>query len=142
MQGSNQWCGQGFVWELVKNAHMSLSKSTCIGPFLRNDSLRLGDTMLMYAEGEKPWIERECMRVGDVGQYIVTLDTGKILCCEWDRHESHAKFMNDVIIAKNNDEIGSMLTDEIDVMVFTTFKNARTLGDHTGVINVVFCLWD
>ena len=96
--------------------------------------------MLMYVEGEKPWMERECMRVGDVGKYIVTLDTGKLLVHEWNGHnESHAKFMNDVIIAKNNNEIGLMFSQGYGKL-YMAFKHACTLGDQTGVKHVWFCL--
>ena len=96
--------------------------------------------MLMYVEGGEPWMERECMKVGDVGKYSVRLDTGKLLVHEWDRqNESHTKFMKDVIVAKNNDEIGLMFTESYGG-VSMGFKHPCTLGDQTGVRNVWFSL--
>ena len=134
---------------------MSLSKPTCIGPFVRDDSMDhkpamdteehewyLGDTMLMYLEEEKPWMEREGMRVDEVRKYIVRLETGKMLVHEWDRHnESHARFMNDVIIAMNNDEIGLMFSQGYGTL-YMGFKHACTLGDHAGVRHVSWCVSD
>lgn len=133
---------------------MSLSQASSIGPFVRDDSMDskpamddeehewyFGDTMLMYVDGEKPWMERECMRVGEVRKYIVRLDSGTIVVHEWNGHnESHAKFMNDVIIiAKNNDEIGNMFSQGRGEL-YMGFKHACTLGDQTGVKHVWFCL--
>ena len=131
---------------------MSLSKTTWIGPFVRDDSRDskpamddeedewyAGDTMLIYVEGEMPWMERECMRVGDVRKYTVRLSTGKILVHEWNGHESHAKFMNDIVLAKNNDEIGLMFSQGRGEF-HMGFKHAWTLGDQTDVTFVWFYL--
>ena len=93
--------------------------------------------MLMYVEGEMPWMERECMRVGDVRKYFVRLSTGKILVHEWNGHESHAKFMNDIVLAKNNDEIGLMFSQGRGVL-HMGFKHACTLGDQNEVRCVLF----
>lgn len=131
---------------------MSLSTPTTssIGPFVHDDSMDhkpawmdeecswcAGETTLMYNDGEMPWMEREGISVGYVGKYVVRLDTGKLLVHEWNRNDSHTKFMNDLVLAKNLAEIGLMF-EQGYAELYMSFPHTVTLGDHTGVKHVWF----
>lgn len=132
---------------------MSLSSkptTTCIGHFVHDDSRDskpvmedeeeswyAGETMLMYNDGEMPWVEREGIKVGDVRKYLVRLDTGTVLVHEWNGNDSHTKFMNDLVLAKNLEEIGLMFEQGYGEL-HMGFKHPVTLGDQTGVKSVWF----
>ena len=130
---------------------MSLSKPTTrIGPFVRDDSRDskptmedeeglpwdLRDATLMYNDGEMPWVERGFIRVGDVRKYAVGVGR-EMLVNEWNRHDSHAMFMNDLVLPKNLEEIGLMFCQP-DATLYMGFKHPVTLGDQTDVKHVWF----